>query len=126
MKPRRVGGLAFIRAIAANAIGEIKEMYVRKVAHRTSIYAVRIEPREEYEREALERGWYFRGVSRFYELLLAAENVKLEGWEKIEIVTRKMRHQDYGMEWEFKIIRYKGKEVPLGRIPEGYEPIEER
>ena len=124
LKPRGLAGLAFLRALLADAVGEIRELHVRTVGRRLNIYAVRIEPTNDIEKKLIEQGVYFKG-SGYYELLLSAESLRLgDGWERIEIVKKRMRHREYGVVWEFDYLRYRGKEIPVGRVPEYYEPVE--
>jgi len=97
IKPK-VGGLAFLRALLR--WNKPREVYVRQVAHRTSIYAVNVD----------KDLWFLPP----HEVILRAGNLELgEGWERVEVFGKTIRHRGTGWERKVLFVRLGGREHPL-------------
>jgi len=112
VKPRGRGGIVFLRSLIIN--NNVKQLYAKEIAYRTTIYAVEIGGKE-------------LTLYTPHEILLTTDNLKLGGgWEKIDVDYRTLRHKRYSYLRVIPFLRVNNVEHPLHPIqPDNYEKVEE-
>jgi len=116
-KPR---GLALLRALSQYG-ASIGELYVRRVGYRSNLYAIKANTRLTTAEKLLEDLGRWAKV----ELVAIADSLTLrEGWERVEFVTREVRHREMpALKTKMAYIRVGGREVPIAK-PKSWEPVE--
>ena len=113
IKPKeRKGGLVFLRSLIAN--NDIKQLYAKQVYRGVNIYAVELDDKSKLV------------LNTPHDVLLKTNNIELgDGWEKIEVYSKDLKHKRYHYIISSTFIRVGGVEAPLFPLNvDNYEAVD--
>jgi len=114
-------GLALLRYLSGFE-ASIGELYVRRVGYRSNLYAIKVNT----EFTTAEKLLKDLGRWAKLELVAIADSLTLgEGWERVEFVSREVRHREIPeLKTKMLYIRIGGREIPVAKA-KSWAPVGE-